>query len=442
MNLSFIRKISHFARCGFFEKLVSPEIVCPDAVELLMKHSPNYKVPKNNDEKTFNMKIRISILHILATYARIFPNETIITLSNQSFLYSIINIFEITLHENHESNTSEVEQLLSLILFHFIEKEQPMICRVAIKIGLLELLIRIFKKQNDNCITHRLKSALLRTIIRLIRFSPTAASYTWVKLRNEISELIFSDDISMRMWGIKYISTIIKMVEADSEDCLTLDFIQPLELCPSIFVLMYDECVPIRLQTIKILCRIIITQGSERECKQLVYMGIIGLLLDVLKQNDLRNCTNSIVFPIIISLIRLIKISEKWCMIFIYSKGVEITLTYLKYSVEKIIIPVILLIFNACNYSSFHTNKVLEYKTLDKLHRIKELINSEEFIKIIDRVIYSLIMKCTEYEILYSFIMNSGDPYIIENRSIQDHLKIIQKKSNKLKEFIDSNKSK
>ncbi|KAK9173628.1 hypothetical protein cmbei_3003136, partial [Cryptosporidium meleagridis] len=26
MNLSFIRKISHFARCGFFEKLVSPEI--------------------------------------------------------------------------------------------------------------------------------------------------------------------------------------------------------------------------------------------------------------------------------------------------------------------------------------------------------------------------------------------------------------------------------
>ncbi|QOY42669.1 Armadillo-type fold protein [Cryptosporidium parvum] len=25
MNLSFIRKISHFARCGFFEKLVSPQ---------------------------------------------------------------------------------------------------------------------------------------------------------------------------------------------------------------------------------------------------------------------------------------------------------------------------------------------------------------------------------------------------------------------------------
>ncbi|PPS93821.1 Armadillo-type fold containing protein, partial [Cryptosporidium hominis] len=371
MNLSFIRKISHFARCGFFEKLVSPQVFCPDAVELLIKHSPTYRAPNNKDEIKLN------------------------TLSNQSFLYSIINIFEITLNENHE--------------------KQPMFCRVAIKIGLLELLIRIFKKQNDNCITHRLKNALLRTIIGLIRFSPTAASYTWVKLKNEISELIFSDDISMRIWGIKYISTIIKMVEADSEDCLALDFIQPLELCPSIFVLMYDECVPIRLQTIKILCRIIITQGSEKECKQLVYMGIIGLLLDVLKQNDLRNCTNSIAFPIIISLIRLIKISEKWCMIFIYSKGVEITLTYLKYSVEKIIIPVILLIFNACSYSSFHTNKVLECKTLDKLHRIKELINSEEFIKIIDQVIYSLIMKCTEYEILYSFIMNSGDPYIIEN---------------------------
>ncbi|KAH8583867.1 uncharacterized protein ELE39_001613 [Cryptosporidium sp. chipmunk genotype I] len=317
-----------------------------------------------------------------------------------------------------------------------------MFCRVAIKIGLLELLIRIFKKSNDNCITLRLKNAILRTIIRLIRVSPTAASYSWVKLKREIFELIFSYDISMRIWSIKYISTIVKMIEIDNEDCITLDFIQPLELCPSIFVLMYDECVPIRLQTIKILCRIIIAKGSEKECKQLVYMGIIGLLLDVLKQNELKNCTNSVAFPIIISLNRLIKISEKWCMVFIYSKGVEIILTYLKYPAEKIIIPVILLIYNASSYSSFHTNKVLECKTLDKIHRIRELINSEELLKLIERVIYSLIMKCTEYEILYSFVMNSGDSYIIENRLIQDHLKIIQKKSNKLKKFIDSNKNK
>ncbi|OII74281.1 uncharacterized protein cubi_01125 [Cryptosporidium ubiquitum] len=353
----------------------------------------------------------------------------------------MISIFEIALNEEHENNTSEIEQLLSLIVFHFIEREQPMFCRVAIKSGLLKLLIRIFKKSNDKCITFRLKNALLRTIIRLIRISSTSASYTWVELKNEISEFIFSGDVSMRIWGIKYISTIIKMIEVDSEDGLTLNFIQPLELCPSIFVLMYDECLPIRLQTIIIICRIIIARNSEKECKQLVYMGIIGLLLDVLKQHELKNCKNSVALPIIISLNKLIKLSEKWCMVFIYSKGVEITLKYLKYSLEKIITPVILLIYNVSSYSSFHTNKVLECKTLDKIHRIKELINSSDFIKIIDHVIYSLIMNCTEYEILYSFVMNSGDPYIIENKSIQDHLKLVQKNFNKLKQFIDSKRN-
>lgn len=55
MNLSFIRKISHFARCGFFEKLVSPQVFCPDAVELLIKHSPTYRAPNNKDEIKLNV---------------------------------------------------------------------------------------------------------------------------------------------------------------------------------------------------------------------------------------------------------------------------------------------------------------------------------------------------------------------------------------------------
>lgn len=359
-------------------------------------------------------------------------------MSNQSFLSSIISIFEIAINENHENNTSETEQLLSLIVFHFIEREQPMLCRVANKSGMLELLIQIFKKSNDKCITVRLKSAILRTIIRFIRVSPTAASNTWVKLKKQIFEFIFSEDISMRIWSVKYISTVIKMIEVNSKYGLTLDFIQPLELCPSIFVLMYDECVPIRLQTIKTICTIIISHGSEKECKQLVYMGIIGLLIDILKQNELRNCTNNIAIPIIISLNKLVKLSEKWSAVFIHSKGVEVVLGYLKYPIENVIIPAILLIYNASGHSSFHTNKVLEYKALDKIHRIKELVNSNRFAQLIDKVIYSLIMKCTEYEILYSFIMNSGDPCIVENESIQDHLKVIQKKFNKLKALICS----
>ncbi|KAJ1609814.1 hypothetical protein OIY81_1206 [Cryptosporidium canis] len=440
MDWSSIRQISHFARCGFVERLKDPHIVCPVIVELLTRYSSNCEYPDHVNNHTKNeKKIRICLLHILATYARIFSFDTVQILSNQSFICSINSIFEIAIDENHKDKTSETEILLSLIVFHLIEREQPMLCRVANKSGLLDRLIQIFNKPNDECLTVRIKSAVLRTIIRLIRISPKAAASSWVKLKKQVIDFIFSDDISMRIWGLKYVLTVIKMIEVNSKDGLALECIQPLQLCPSIFVLMYDECVPVRQQSILTICRIIISHENEKECTQLVYMGVIGLLLDVLKQNELMNYANHIAIPVLISLNKLVKHSEKWAFILINSKGIDTILSYLKYPAENIIIAVILILFNVSNHSSFHTNKVLEFKALHKLHRIKEIVNSNEFTRIIGKVIYSLIMMCTEYEILRSFIMNSGDSQIIENESIQIHLKSIQKSFTRLQKFMDSN---
>ncbi|KAF7458684.1 Armadillo-type fold containing protein [Cryptosporidium felis] len=312
-----------------------------------------------------------------------------------------------------------------------------MISRIAIKSGILEILINLFVKQMCNCITIRLKCAILRTIIGLIRFSPKAASTSWNKLKKELPFLLFSEDTSTRIWSVKYISTVIKMVEVNNEKGVTLSFLQPLELCPSFFVSMYDECLPVRLQTIIVMCRIVISPDNRKECKQLVYMGLIGLFLDILKQQELKNCVNGTVIPIVISLNKLIKLSEKWSMVFINSNGVEIVLNYLKHFSEKVVISVTLLINNVSSYSSFHTNKVLENDVLQKFHKIKELTNSDYFIKMIDKVIFSLIMRCTEYEIIYPFITSCGDPCIIENANIQHHLKNNHRTHLKLRKLIN-----
>lgn len=58
MDLSSIRKISRFAKCGFFERVKNPQIVCPDVVELLIKYSSNDKILNNINE----IKLYVSLI--------------------------------------------------------------------------------------------------------------------------------------------------------------------------------------------------------------------------------------------------------------------------------------------------------------------------------------------------------------------------------------------
>ncbi|KAH7649002.1 hypothetical protein FG379_001371 [Cryptosporidium bovis] len=315
-----------------------------------------------------------------------------------------------------------------------------MLCRVAIKNGFLDLIIEIFLKSNTKCITDRYKNAILRVVVRMVRISPSAALKSWSKMKTVAVNLLFSGDVSMRIWSITYISSVIRFIENNTSADITLESLQPLQMCPRIFVLVYDKCLPIKVQTIKTLCRIIVSPESRRECKQLVYMGIIGLFIDILNHHEIKNCVNDITIPILVSLNKLIKLSEKWCMVFICSNGIEIITHYLRFPKDLVVITIYLIIYNAGSYSAFHTNKILENNLLEKLHSIKDRIDSKLISNLFYKVLFSLITKCTEYEILHHFILNCADKHILENERVMDHVEKMKEKNIKLNFFKNSNK--
>ncbi|KAH8741392.1 hypothetical protein FG386_003239 [Cryptosporidium ryanae] len=360
-------------------------------------------------------------------------------LSNQTFLDAITSVIQILLKENHELITSETEQVLALILFYFVEREQPMLCRVAIKNGFLNLIMKIFLKYNTKCITNRCKNAILRVIVRMVRISTNAVLTSWPKIKTETIKLLFSEDVSMRIWSIIYISSVIRFIDNKANTDVTLESLQPLQMCPRIFVLVYDDCIPIKIHTIKTLCRIIISPDSRCECKQLVYMGIVGLFVDILSHHEIKNCVNDITIPILVSLNKIIKLSEKWCMVFILSNGIEVITHYLKFPKELVIIAVFLIIYNAGSYSAFHTNKILENNIIEKLYYIRDRIDSKVISDIFYKILLSLINRCTDYEILHNFIINCSDEHILENRAVMDHIEKMKEKDNKLKLFRNSN---
>lgn len=60
MDISEIRELSHLVRCGFIDKLKTPELVCPGLVELIHKYSVKYK---NKHISFENVKHDVSSYH-------------------------------------------------------------------------------------------------------------------------------------------------------------------------------------------------------------------------------------------------------------------------------------------------------------------------------------------------------------------------------------------
>ncbi|OII76609.1 hypothetical protein cand_000010 [Cryptosporidium andersoni] len=323
--------------------------------------------------------------------------------------------------QKHDNATSNIEQLLCLLLFYYIEKEQPMFGKVAIKSGFLDLLLDCYQISEHNLL---LTKFLIRVVVRLVRLSPIVAAISWIKLKVNIDNQLLHKDTSLRLWSIRYIASLVKILESNQEHQNLLKFIKPIDFIAKLYILSFDQCLLIKYSSIKLLCYFVISNSNKKMYRSLVYMGIIGVFLDILKNSQLSASVDAAIFPILLALLKLIKSSSRFSLIFIHSDGIKVILNLLNCPVEKIAISILLIINYISNYSAYHANKVvmLENNTFVKLVDMKYKIKSKYTENFMYKTVYNLFIKCTELDVLQDFFYSCRDPDITGRTELSTHL--------------------